>query len=129
MVFIWMEDLPLSILMEVLVVRSSNEQSGSSPRKNYCGGLHPSAMKIKANWLHMVFSLVIYKCFCLSEGQQTVKSESRKHSTFDKVLIGNTDKKYNIATNLMYTLHSLTDCCNRWQRNGAGKDHLKAGEE
>lgn len=66
-VFIWMGVLPLSILMEVLAVRTLNEQSGRSPGKNYCGGLHPSTMKTKANWLHMVFSLVMYKCFCPSE--------------------------------------------------------------
>ncbi len=62
-----MGDLLLSIVMEVLVVHSSNEQSGSSPGKNYCGGLQQSTMKIKAKWLHTVFSLVIYKCFCPSE--------------------------------------------------------------
>ncbi|KAF6014323.1 hypothetical protein HII13_000668 [Brettanomyces bruxellensis] len=36
----------------------------------------------------------------------------------DKILTGGVDKKYNIATDSMYTIHSLTDWGNRWRENG-----------
>lgn len=40
------------------------------------------------------------------------------HTAVDKILSGDIDKKYNIATDSKYTLHSLTDWGNKWQQNG-----------